>query len=39
MLYSNGIIENSFNDKNEVKGNIELKLIRTQSPCHSKCTI
>ena len=34
-LVSKEMIENSFNVKKEIKGNIELKLFRTESPCQS----
>ena len=34
-LVSKEIIENSFNVKKEINGNIELKLFRTESPCQS----
>ena len=34
-LVSKEMIENIFNDKKEMKANIELKLFGTQSPCQS----
>ena len=34
-LVSKEMIENSFNVKKEINGNIELKLFRTKSPCQS----
>ena len=34
-LVSKEKIENIFNDKKEMKANIELKLFGTQSPCQS----
>ena len=35
-LVSKEMIENIFNDKKEMKANIELKLFGTQSPSHSQ---
>ena len=34
-LVSKEMIENSFNVKKEINGDIELKLFRTKSPCQS----
>ena len=34
-LVSKEMIENSFNVKKEINGNIELKLFGTESPCQS----
>ena len=34
-LVSKEMIENNFNNKKEMKANIELKLFGTQSPCQS----